>query len=126
MLNNNKHPAKNNLWYYIHGIKHQMIYGIADHKHDHRLISESDSKNRMLKIFQSDCDVINHHLNDIYNFDIIENTYKLYRLNLFRNFGQVDKDQPIHTDYKYDPKNSKLKILLIKPNKQQQKRMKRK
>ena len=97
MLNNNKHPAKDNLWYSIHGIK-------ADHKHDHRSISESDSKNRMLKLFQSDCDVINHHLNDIYNFDIIENTYTLYRPNLLRNFGQVDKDQPIHTDYKYDPK----------------------
>ena len=72
-----------------------MLYGITDHQHS--------SMNIMLNIFQSDCDVINHHLNDIYNFDIIEKNYTFYLPNLFRNLGHVDKDQVIHTDYKYDP-----------------------
>ena len=36
----------------------------------------------MLNIFQSDCDVMNHWLNVVYNFDAIANSYKFYLPNL--------------------------------------------
>ena len=42
-------------------------------------------------IFSSDCDVINYHLNDYYNFDIIDNKYKYYLPNLMRHHGKVKK-----------------------------------
>ena len=42
-------------------------------------------------IFSSDCDVINYHLNDYYNFDIIDNKYKYYLPNLMRHHGKVEK-----------------------------------
>ena len=41
-----------------------------------RFIDEDDIRNKVSIIFQSDCDVINQHLNEKYNFDIINNKYK--------------------------------------------------
>ena len=72
-LNNNKYPAKNRMWHSTHGTKRQMLYAITEHQDNHRFISESHSMNGMLNIFQSDCDVIIHHLNCTYNFDSIKN-----------------------------------------------------
>ena len=42
-------------------------------------------------IFQSDRDVINLHLNEQYNFEIIDNKYKYYLPNLMRHHGKVEK-----------------------------------
>ena len=68
-----------------------MLYKITDYQSDNRLISENDSMNENLNNFQSDCDVINHHLNATYNFDIIENYYTFLIPHLFRNFSHIEK-----------------------------------
>ena len=47
--------------------------------------------NEMLNVFQSDCIVSNHDLTDTYNFNLFENAYKFYLLNIFRNNGYVEK-----------------------------------
>ena len=39
----------------------------------------------MSKIFQSDCDVINHRLKSTHSFDVIENVYTFYLPNLLKN-----------------------------------------
>ena len=61
-------------------------------------------------IFQSDCDVINHHLNEEYHFDIINNKYKYYLLNLLRYYGKVDKDHVPPSDYSFTENVFKKKI----------------
>ena len=45
----------------------------------------------MLIIFQSDCDVINYHLNQKHNFDIYSNTYTYYLPNQMTHYGYVEK-----------------------------------
>ena len=61
----------------ITGSKQQMLYdGVSDHLHDDILTFVNESNNAMLNMFESDCDVIKHHLNITYNFDVIENSYK--------------------------------------------------
>ena len=62
-------------------------------------------------IFQSDCDVISHHLNEEYHFDIINNKYKYYPRNLMRYYGKVDKDQVSHSDYSFTENVFKKKIV---------------
>ena len=85
-----------------------------------------ESNNVMLNIFQSDYDVINHHLKIAYNFDTIENAYKFYLLNLLRNDGYADKVQGVHTDYKFDPKMYKSEESNKNQNKSTRKGKKRK
>ena len=68
-------------------------------------------------IFQSDCDVINHHLNEEYHFDIINNKYKYYLPNLMRHYGKDDKDQVPHSDYSFTEKLFKKKIVSRKRKK---------
>ena len=70
-------------------------------------------------IFQSDCDVISHHLNEEYHFDIINNKYKYYLPNLMRHYGKVDKDQVPHSDYSFTEKVFKKKIVSKKKSKQE-------
>ena len=53
-----------------------MFYNINEHKYKQRFTQEEDILNNMSIIFQSDCDVINQHRNEEYNFDIINNKYK--------------------------------------------------
>ena len=81
-----------------------MVYGVSDHLHDHRFISENESNN----------DVINHHLQITHNFDVIKNIYKFYLPNPLRNNGYVETYQVVYIDYKldfkiYKPKKSKKK-----------------
>ena len=68
-----------------------MLYGIKYHLHKQKFVCLIDTQNGMLFIVQSDCDVINHHLNEKYNFDIISNAYKYYLPNLMRHTGYVEK-----------------------------------
>ena len=75
------------MWYPIHGTKHQILYGITDHLHHNRIISENDSMNGMLNIFQSDYDVISHYLNVTYNFIIIENATIFFFLTYLKNWS---------------------------------------
>ena len=56
------------------------------------LFQEENIQNNMSILFQSDCDVINHHLNEEYRFNILNNKYKYYLPNLMRHYGKVHKD----------------------------------
>ena len=58
--------------------------------------------------------MINHQLNEHYDFDIVLNTYKYYLPNLMRHFGKVDKDQVPHSDYPYTEKPFRKKIITKK------------
>ena len=78
-----------------------MLYNINKHQHEDRLSDDDDIWNKVRIIFQSDCDVINQHLNEQYNFDIIDNKYKYYLPNLMRHHGKVEKDQVTHWDYPF-------------------------
>ena len=46
-----------------------MLYGIEGHNHGSRFCNIEDLNAQVPDTFQSDCDVINHHLNVCYNFD---------------------------------------------------------
>ena len=48
--------------------------------------------------------MINRHLNEHYDFDIVWNKYKYYIQNLMGNFGIVDKNQVTHSDYPFTKK----------------------
>ena len=77
-------------------------------------------KKRIFKLIWvwSDCDVVNHHLNEEYHFDILNNKYKYYIPNLLRHFGKVDKDQVPHSDYSFTEKvfEKKFDSKIIKAN----------
>ena len=53
-----------------------MLYGVEKHDHDSRFCDIEDLHAKVTDIFQSDCDVINHHLQLCYSFDKIEYIYK--------------------------------------------------
>ena len=71
----------------------QIFYNINENKHEQRFFQDEDILSDMRIIFQSDCNVINHHLNEEYHFGIVNNKYKFYFSNLMRHYGKVDKDQ---------------------------------
>ena len=54
----------------------EMLYGMKKHNDNERFCEVDDLNAKLPDIFQSDCDVINHHLHVCYNFDINENKYK--------------------------------------------------
>ena len=74
-------------WNKIHNKNRQMFYKINENKHEQKFIQDMDIRNNINIIFQSDCDVINHHLNEQYDFDIVWNKYKYYLANLMRYLG---------------------------------------
>ena len=100
---------KNYLWNQIHGTNRQILYGINNHLNEDRFFTEMDIQNNIDRIFKSDCDVINHHLHQNYNFNIFGNKYKYYLPNLMRHYGFVDKDHVPHIDYPYKEKEYKTK-----------------
>ena len=91
-LNNKSFKKSEYRWNPIHKTNRHVFYNINEPKHEQRFIEEDDILNKMSIIFQSDCDVINHHLNEEYQFDIINNKYKYYLPNLMTHYGKVDKD----------------------------------
>ena len=95
----------------------QMFYNINEHQHEHRFIDEDDIRNKVSIIFQSDCDVINQHLNEEYNFDIINNKNKYYLPNLMRHNGKVEKDQVAHSDFSFTENYIKRKLYQEKEKK---------
>ena len=98
-MNNKNYKKGDYRWNCIHNTKRQMLYNINEHQHEDRFSDDDDIRNKVRMIFQSDCDVINLHLNEQYNFDIIDNKYKYYLPNLMRHHGEVEKDQVAHWDY---------------------------
>ena len=59
-----------------------MLYRINNYKHSKRCVTNVDTQNAILGVFQSDYDFINHYLNQRYNFVIFENKRKVWRENL--------------------------------------------
>ena len=58
--------------------------------------------------------MINHHLHEQYDIDIVWNKYKYYFPNLMRHFGKVDKDQVPHSDYPYTERPYRKKTVTKK------------
>ena len=85
------------------------MYGIENHDHDSRFSDIEDFHAHVPDTFQSDCDVINHHLQLCYNFDKNKNMYKYYLPNLIRHHGYVNCDQVPHLDFKHMIKEYKPK-----------------
>ena len=77
------------------------------HTHDERFCESCDMNANIFEIFQSDCDVINHHLHVCYNFEH-ENEYKYFLPNTIRNNGYVKTDQIPHLDYNHEKKEYKV------------------
>ena len=59
-----------------------MLYRINNYKHSEWFVTNVDTQNTILGIFQSDYDFINHYLNQRYNFVIFENKCKVWGKNL--------------------------------------------
>ena len=74
-LNYCSQKRKDKSWHNLGGTNRQILYGVGDHLHERRFVSNTGSHNAMLNMFQNDCDVINQYLNIIYNFDILENVF---------------------------------------------------
>ena len=104
-LNNNKFPKNKNYWNKINGTNREMLYDMRFHTHEQRLCEPCDLNTNLPDIFQSDCDVINHHLHVYYNCDILENKYKYFLPNILRHNGYVNIDQILHLDYNHKKKN---------------------
>ena len=47
-----------------------MFYNINENKHEQRFVEDLNIRNSINIIFQLDCDMINRHLNEQYDFDI--------------------------------------------------------
>ena len=92
-----------------------MLYGMQDYSHDKRFCETLDLEADISSIFQSDCDVINHHLNVFYNFDN-EKKYKYFLPNIIRNNGYVHLDQVPHLDYTHNKKEYKVTSIRNKRN----------
>ena len=48
-------------WNKINGTNREILYGMVNHNHDERFCEVGDLNAKLPDIFQSDCDVINHH-----------------------------------------------------------------
>jgi len=114
-LNNEKHKQRLHYWNKINGTNREMLYGMQDHSHDQRFCETLDLEADIPSIFQSHCDVINHHLNVFYNFDH-EKKYKYFLPNIIRNNGYVHLDQVPHLDYTHNKKEYKVTSIRNKRN----------
>ena len=75
-MNNNIFPKKKKkYWNKINETNIEILYGIEGHDHDSRFCDIEDLNAQVPDIFQSDRDVINHHLRVCYNFDNNEYIY---------------------------------------------------
>ena len=100
-LNNYNFPKKFNFWNKINESNREMLYGIENYNHEQKFSEDGDIETKIPDIFQSDCDVISHHLYFCDNFDIVENKNKYYLPNVMRHHGCVDKDQVPYLGYKH-------------------------
>ena len=73
-----------------------MFYNQAENICDSRFIDDDISQIHAL--LNSDCNIINLHLETNYNFDR-NNKYKYYNQNLIRNNGLIKKYQQLHCDF---------------------------
>ena len=80
-------------WNKINGTNREILYGMVNHNHDETFCEVGDLNAKLPDTFQSDCDVINHHLHVCYNFDINKNKYKYYLPSMIRHNGFVFNDQ---------------------------------
>ena len=108
-INNNIHSKKKKYWNKINGTNREMLYGVENYDHDSRFSDIEDFHAKVPDIFQSYCDVVNHHLQVCYNFDKKVNMYKYYLPNMIIHHGYVNCDQVPHLDYKHVKKEYKPK-----------------
>ena len=121
-LNNHNFKLRQYRWNKIHNTNCQMFYNINNNKHEEIFVEDLDIRNNINIIFQSDCDVTNHHRNQQYNFDIIWYKHKYYLPNLMRHYGKVDKYRVAQAGYTYTENQYKNKY----PTKKTQSEKKRK
>ena len=70
-----------------------MLHSIGNHDHDSRFGEVEDFNAHVDDVFQSDCDVINHHLQLCYNFDKNENMiFIISQRNINQNHYPKKKD----------------------------------
>ena len=84
----------------INGLK-LMVKNEKCSTNNQRMITIQGSLTRtFLKfmILQSNCNIINVHLEKYYNFDS-DKKYKYYNPNLIRNNGLISKNQQIHCNF---------------------------
>ena len=84
-----------------------MLYDMRFHTYEQRLCEPCDLNANLPDIFQSNCDIINHHLHVYYNFEH-ENKYKYFLPNILRHNGYVNIDQIPHLDYNHEKKEYKV------------------
>jgi len=84
-------------WFGIDNYKRQMYYKQSYNFNDTRFL-ENKSIEVIHDLLKKDCEVINDHLIDYYDFDDT-NHYKYYNPNLIRNHGCVKNDQMLHLDF---------------------------
>ena len=60
-LNNLNFQKKMKYWNKISGTNREILFGMENHNHDERFCEVGDLNAKLPDIFQSDCDVINHH-----------------------------------------------------------------
>ena len=82
---------------------------MENHNHEQRFSEDCDIVTKILDIFQSNCDIINHHLYICYKFDVVANKYISYFPNVMRHHVYVDKYQVPPLDYKDILKEYKAK-----------------
>ena len=62
-LNNHYFKPRQYCWNRIDNTNRQFVYNINNDKHEERFVEDLDIRSNINLIFQSDYDVINHHLN---------------------------------------------------------------
>ena len=62
-LNNHYFKPRQYRWNRIDNTNRQFVYNINNDKHEERFVEDLDIRSNINLIFQSDCNVINHHLN---------------------------------------------------------------
>ena len=98
-LNNHVFNKKEYKWNSIQKQTDKYFTTLPNKTHEKRFIENLDISNNINENVQSDCDVINKHLNERYDFDIVHNKYQSYLPNLMRHYGYVEKDQNPYSDY---------------------------
>ena len=73
-----------------------MFYTQSENDHNSRFVDRNISE--IHELLQSDCNIINVHLEKYYNFDS-DKKYKYYNPNLIRNNGLISKNQQIHCNF---------------------------
>ena len=90
-------PSDKSHWFGMNNNKRQMYYKQSFNNHDTRFLRKTPIV-ELHDLLKKDCQVINDHLIEYYNFDD-NNLYKYYNPNLIRNHENMETDQSLHLDF---------------------------